>query len=64
MKTLNPYFLAFGLLVMGAAIAVAFIDQQSAAVFFSSTVNWLVIIASSFLVIAFVAIFSALDASS
>ena len=62
MKKLNPALLGFGLLVMGGAIVVTFLDGETVGSFFSSTTNWLAITAVVFLLIAFTAVFNALEA--
>ncbi len=62
MKSLNKYFIALGLVLMGGALAVSLIDQETAGNFLSSPVNWVAIVAAVFLIIAFGATFSALEA--
>ncbi len=62
MKSLNSYFVGFGLLVMAGALAVGFIDNEVMGSFFSNQVNWILITFAVFLLIAFIAVFRALEA--
>mgnify|MGYP006270131451 CR=1 FL=1 len=62
MKTLNRVILAFVVLLMVGSIAITYLNTDNSVELMSNPVNWLVVVAAFFLIVAFVATFQALEA--
>lgn len=64
MKSLNPYLLAYGLLVMGGALAVTAVDGNTVFDIIANPMSWGILVVVAFLVMTYAAVVKAQEAVS